>query len=85
MPIANQVTEITRTVEAGTEAANSRNNNDKINNKNGRKDTAKKDRNSPVINIRSHLSRISKMTNILLSAPNKKCSLFINRDYIYML
>ena len=31
---ANQVTEITRTVEAGTEAANSRNNNDKTNNKN---------------------------------------------------
>ena len=33
---ANQVTEITRTVEAGTEAANSRNNNDKINNKNNK-------------------------------------------------
>lgn len=46
--------------------------NDNINNKNGRKDTAKKDRNSPVINIRSHLSRISKMTNILLSAPKDK-------------
>ena len=33
---ANQVTEITRTVEAGTEAANSRNNNDEINNKNNK-------------------------------------------------